>query len=64
MDERDIILNKIRCKLCGDVIESKHTHDYVTCSCKSCAVDGGRGYLRRCYKEKDCYEELSEYIKK
>ena len=55
-----ILKNMIKCKLCGDVIESKHTYDFVWCSCKSCAVDGGLSYLRRCYKEEGCYEELSE----
>lgn len=42
-----IIENKIRCKKCGDIIESKTVHDYVTCKCGACAVDGGHTYLRR-----------------
>lgn len=54
---RKIIKNSIQCKLCGDVIESTYRHDYVECSCGSCAVDGGHDYLRRCYK--DCIIELS-----
>ena len=57
-----IIKNAIRCKNCGDVIESKHVHDFVTCSCGSCSVDGGRDYLRRCFKTQnpdDAYEDLS-----
>lgn len=37
---------KLRCKLCGDVIESKHRHDFVWCSCQSCFVDGGDDYFR------------------
>lgn len=54
--------NAVRCKLCGDVIESKHRHDYVTCSCGNAAVDGGHDYLRRAYREGiDSLEELSEY---
>ena len=55
-----IIKNIIQCKLCGDVIESTHRHDFVECSCGACAVDGGHDYLRRCFKERDCYIELSE----
>ena len=55
-----IVKNMIRCKLCGDIIESKHRHDYVECRCGACAVDGGHDYLRRCFKEKDCYIDLSE----
>ena len=54
-----IIKNAIRCNLCGDEIESKHCHDYVQCKCGACAVDGGHEYLRRVFKEKGCYTELS-----
>ena len=36
-----IIRNAIRCKKCGDVIESKTVHDFKFCSFGSCAVDGG-----------------------
>ena len=57
-----IIKNVIQCKLCGEIIESKHVHDFVMCKCGSCAVDGGHDYLRRCYKSEDCYIELSETI--
>ena len=49
-----IIHNKIQCKNCGDVIESKHRHDWVACSCfkneednQGVFVDGGTDYLRR-----------------
>ena len=55
-----IIRNAIRCNICGDVIESTYRHDYVTCRCGACAVDGGHDYLRRGFKEKGCYTELSE----
>ena len=54
-----IIMNAIRCNLCGDEIESTSRHQYVTCSCGACAVDGGLDYLRRSFKEKGCYTELS-----
>ena len=56
---RKIIKNSIQCKLCGDVIESKHRHDLVKCKCGACAVDGGHDYLRRCCKDKDDVIELS-----
>lgn len=56
---RKIIKNAIQCKLCGDIIESTYTHDYVECKCRACVVDGGHEYLRRCFKEKDCYIDLS-----
>ncbi len=38
--------NRVRCKKCMDVIESKHRHDFVTCSCGSVFVDGGKDYYR------------------
>lgn len=57
--------NKIRCKLCGDIIESKSRHDFVWCKCGACAVDGGHDYLKRVWKPiaddpHDVFEELSE----
>lgn len=54
-----IIKNAIRCKLCGDEIESTYRHDYVTCCCGACAVDGGHNYLRRSFKTPDCFEDIS-----
>ena len=59
---RKITKNAIQCKLCGEVVESKHVHDFVQCKCGACAVDGGHEYLRRCFRDKDCYIDLSESI--
>jgi len=36
--------NRAKCRLCGDIIESFHQHDYVRCSCDQIAVDGGNHY--------------------
>lgn len=33
--------NRAKCKLCHDIIESFHQHDYVTCKCGEISVDGG-----------------------
>ncbi len=60
LPEPRIISNKIKCKFCGDIIESKHRHDFETCKCGRVSVDGGHDYLRRCYQEEGDYEELSE----
>lgn len=57
-----IIVNKIKCKKCGDVIESTYRHDFKFCKCGAVAVDGGKDYLRRLGYEED-YEELSEVEK-
>lgn len=60
--KRVLKVNKIRCKHCGDIIESKHVHDYVMCSCERVAVDGGLEYARRCAMDiKHDFEELSEW---
>ncbi len=58
-----IIKNRIRCKHCKDIIESKSVHDFKFCSCGKVAVDGGYEYLRRCGHPND-WEELSqtEYV--
>ena len=37
---------RIKCKLCGDVIESKHHYDFRECSCSAVAIDGGDEYTR------------------
>ena len=57
---RKIIKNAIQCKLCGDIIELTDRHQYVTCKCGARAVDGGHDYLRRSFKNKGCYIDLSE----
>ena len=55
-----IICNKIKCNYCGDVIESKNTHDYKVCKCGKCACYGGLKGLNRdyVYSHED-YIELS-----
>ena len=42
--------NAIKCLKCGDEIESKHRHDFVSCKCGACFVDGGRDYRRVGYE--------------
>ena len=42
-----IVQNAVSCNSCGDMIISKHRHDFVTCSCGAISVDGGQAYLRR-----------------
>lgn len=54
-----IIHNRIMCRKCGDIIESEHRHDFKSCSCGACSVDGGHDYLRRCGNSED-WQEMSE----
>ncbi len=51
--------NAIRCKHCGEIIESRHTHDFQVCKCGRCFVDGGLEYLRWGGEPED-YEDLAE----
>ena len=53
-----ILKNTAQCGECGDIIESRHRHDFVSCTCGSLFVDGGRDYLRRGFK--GSWTELSE----
>lgn len=57
-----IITNKAQCRLCSDIIESVHRHDYVKCSCGEIAVDGGKEYIRRSFINYDSIIELSEIV--
>lgn len=60
---KKLVRNAIRCKHCGDIVESKSVHDFEQCSCGACFADGGLEYLRRGFKTSpdDDYEDLSEY---
>lgn len=60
LSDKRILVNKIQCKKCNDIIESKDVHDFKWCSCKSIAVDGGLQYLRRVGKLEDILE-LSKF---
>lgn len=33
--------NRIKCKLCGDIIESEHNYDFKYCKCGKTHIDGG-----------------------
>lgn len=56
-----IIKNRIKCKYCGDILESKSRYDFNFCSCGKVAIDGGLFYLKRSGNPGD-WEELSEAI--
>lgn len=59
-----LVSNKIRCKFCGDVIESFSVHDFKRCRCGKCSTDGGLEYAQRSFiteNPEDTYEDLSIY---
>jgi hypothetical protein len=55
-----IIRNSARCLRCGDEIESKHVHDFVSCSCGAIAVDGGKEYFKRSAEDLALLQDTSE----
>ena len=65
-----IVVNRIKCNKCEDIIQSIHKHDFNMCSCKSVGVDGGISYLRRVgtdYTEMslqhtDNFEEIRQHM--
>ena len=45
--EIQIILNRVQCKNCGEVLTSYNRHDYKTCGCENeTMIDGGTDYQR------------------
>lgn len=40
-------MSKIKCLECGEILESKHRHDFRQCKCQNQTfIDGGKDYLR------------------
>lgn len=35
-------IRAIKCTNCGDTIYSRANHDYMTCTCGKCSIDGGQ----------------------
>lgn len=53
--------NRIQCKSCSSIIESKSQHDFRRCECGKCFVDGGAGIGSRIgYKDKNDYILLND----
>ena len=43
---KKLIRNRVQCKVCGDIIESTHGHDFKYCTCREIFIDGGLNYIR------------------
>lgn len=56
-----IVKNAAKCGKCGDEVESKHRHDFVSCKCGGIFVDGGKNYLRRGTQDGAELIELAEF---
>ena len=58
--EKQIILNRVQCKNCGEVLTSYNRHDYKTCGCENeTMVDGGNDYQRCGGKDLDLVDTSS-----
>lgn len=51
---------KIKCKLCGDIIEGDKKGTYITCSCGKCFIDETPYFVRVGGNPEDI-EEVKEW---
>jgi hypothetical protein len=56
-----ITKNAAQCGLCGDIIESKYRHNFVSCSCDNIFIDGGLDYFRAGARDMSNFISLAEY---
>lgn len=53
--------NRMKCLICGDVIESKFTHDFVWCQCGNLGLDGGLEYVRYVTNHPETVRHMTEF---
>lgn len=51
-DTTVVIRSRAQCVKCGNIIESRHRHDFVSCSCGTIFLDGGLDYIRCGFKDR------------
>ena len=61
MTKKKLIKNKWKCLYCGDIIESRHRHEFSTCKCGMSSCDGGDSYIRL-IGDLDMMQNMCEYI--
>jgi hypothetical protein len=61
---RKVIINKVRCKKCNNIIESKHHNDFKRCKCGSIFIDGGTDFQRYGWgiNQSEEISKLDDYI--
>ena len=60
--DRKILVNRIQCQSCTDIITSRHRHDYKVCKCGKVFTDGGFDYIHRSlngFNSLDVYSDSS-----
>lgn len=61
--KKKLKVNSIKCLECGEVLASRHRHDYKTCGCPNNAmVDGGYDYRRYGAKDMDLIKCTPVYV--
>lgn len=55
-----LIVNRVRCKKCNDIIESISTYDFKTCKCGAISIDGGKEYQKVSWKSDNPSEPSSD----
>lgn len=57
-----LTVNKVKCLVCGAILESKFRHDFLSCNCENQTfADGGLDYLRRGGVDMSKVEDMSEW---
>ena len=51
---------KVKCKLCGDIIEGDKKGTYITCKCGNLAIDETPYYCRINFQKEEDFEEIEE----
>ena len=60
---KQLIKNSVKCLECGEILESKHRHQFSMCHCPNeTACDGGLEYQRTLAVDLDKVENLCKYI--
>ena len=65
-----LVYNAVKCNECGDVLWSKHRHDFLKCSCEKTMNDGGLDYRRGSFSDStdmsiystDDFETVRKYL--
>ncbi len=61
---KNLFVNKARCTICGDIVESKSVHHLARCKCGRIFVDGGHDYQRTGVEKPTDIETWNEEEKK
>lgn len=60
MGRGPILVNKVKCLICKDIVISTDENPQATCMCGNITLEGGSYYKEIKAKEKNSYEDLSK----